>query len=70
MAATAAPVVVGAAGFAAIYRPLLGLWATGGCQAVTDQLPRVPTELAAAADAMCRRGRVHPLLGNTLVRLW
>jgi len=68
MSETAAPVVVGAADFVALYRPLLGLWATGGCRAISSQLPHVPADLALMADATRRRGRVHPLLGNTLVR--
>ena len=68
MAGTAAPVVLGAIAFEALYRPLLGLWAVGGCRAVTVQLPHIPVALAAMADAVCRKGRVHPLLGNTLVR--
>jgi len=66
---TEAPVTVGAADFEALYCPLLGLWATGGCRAVNNQLPHVPAQLAALADAVRLRARVHPLLGNTLVRL-
>ena len=62
-----------AVSFAATYRPLLGLWVVSGSRAAVRWLPRVAAELAALADALCRGGRLHPLLGNTLVRssgLW
>ena len=58
-----------AAVFAELYRPLLGLWAAGGCPAATEQLLHVADTLAAVADAVCQDGRMHPLLGNTLVRV-
>ena len=65
----AGPTGVDAAGFAAVYQPLLGLWAVGASRAAVQRLPHVAAELAALADALCRRGRLHPLLGDTLVTL-
>ena len=58
-----------AASFAAVYRPLLGLWAVSGSPVAVQQLPGVVSALRALATAICQRGRLHPLLGNTLVRL-
>ena len=57
-----------AASFAAVYRPLLGLWAVSGSRSAVQQLPGIAAELMSLADAMCRRSRLQPLLGNTLVR--
>ncbi len=68
LASTAGLKASDAASFAAAYQPLLGLWAVGGSPAAVQQLSRLAADLTALADVTCRRGRLHPLLGNTLVR--